>query len=259
MIDLTRIEQSALSTRPYEWAFVGDLFAPAAAAELVASYPRDHFKTVKGYDGEKGYEYEARSLIAMGGAAASYAGGLGGAWRRLAADLSSPAYRAAMTRLTARDLDSLPMEVNVFHYGPGAWLGPHIDLKEKVVTHVFYFNERWDEADGGCLQILRSADMSDRAASVAPVVGNSAVLVRSEKSWHAVSPVAGGCRQSRLSMTVTFYSPGSISTMWPPGDTTPLHEYGATPDASAPNVAPTLWKKLYARVASRLKGRGGAR
>lgn len=254
MIDLTRIEQSALSTEPYEWAFVDRLFAPRDAAELLATYPRDHFKTVKGYDGEKGYEYEARSLISMGGTAASHALRLSPAWRQLATDLSSPAYRAAMTRLTARDLSALPIEVNVFHYGPGAWLGPHVDLKEKIVTHVFYFNGRWDESDGGCLTILRSADMADAAAVVAPAAGNSVVLVRSEKSWHAVSPVAAGCGQSRLSMTVTFYSPGSISTMWPPGDQTPLHDYdGTTRAEAAANDAPALWKKLYAKVVSRLR------
>ena len=49
------------------------------------------------------------------------------------------------------------------------------------------------------------------------IVGNSSVLVRSEKSWHAVSRVAESSRCSRRSVTVTFYRPGSVSTMWPPG------------------------------------------
>ena len=29
-------------------------------------YPHDHFKSVDGYDGEKSYVYECRSLIHMG-------------------------------------------------------------------------------------------------------------------------------------------------------------------------------------------------
>ena len=61
-----------------------------------------------------------------------------------------------MTRLTGCDLATVPMEVNVFHYGPGAWLGPHVDLEDKIVTHVLYFNTEWNAADGGCLSILRS-------------------------------------------------------------------------------------------------------
>ena len=131
MIDLTRIERSTLSTEPYEWAFIGDLFAPQNAAALVESYPRACFKTVKGYDQEKGYEYEARALVPMGGEAASHADGLSPAWRRLADDLLSHDYRAALTRLTGRDLTPLQMEANIFHYGAGAWLGPHVDLKER--------------------------------------------------------------------------------------------------------------------------------
>jgi hypothetical protein len=255
MIDLTRIEGSALSTEPYKWAFVGGVFAPEDALALVESYPRDHFKTVKGYDTEKGYEYEARALVSMGSNTASHVESLSPAWQGLAEDLVSPGYRAAMSRLTALDLDTLPLEVNVFHYGPGAWLGPHVDLRDKIVTHVFYFNERWDEKDGGCLSILRSPVMSDAAATIAPVVGNSAVLVRSENSWHAVSAVARGCSQSRLSMTATFYSPGSVSTLWPPGDKTPLHYYDGTNKSETTPVAAPLWAKLYAKAASLVRGR----
>ena len=225
MVDLTRIAQQTLATDPYEWGFVDGLFGPDEAEALAAAYPRDHFKTVQGFDGEKGYVYEARSLISMGASDPSYAEELSPAWQQLARELISRTYRAAMTKLTGRDLIGVPIEVNVFHYTPGSWLGPHLDLKDKLVTHVFYFNQTWNEADGGCLTILRSSDMSDVVADVAPIIGNSSVLVRSEKSWHAVSRVADGCRLSRRSVTVTFYRPGSLSTMWPAGDTTPLHQY----------------------------------
>ena len=177
-----------------------------------------------GYDGEKHYEYEARALIHLGEAATLF-DGLSPAWQRLASDLLSPAYRQAMSRLTGQNLMTAPIEAYVCHYGPGAWLGPHLDLKDKIVTHVFYFNESWDVANGGCLRILRSSDIADVVAQISPVVGNSSVLVRSDKSWHAVSPVARGCRDSRRSMNVIFYHPGAISTMWPPGDDTPLHRY----------------------------------
>lgn len=250
MIDLIRMERSTLSTEPYEWAYVGELFAPHEAAMLATSFPRDHFKTVVGYDGEKGYEYEARALIAMGANAPSHAEDLSPAWRRLAECLLLPDYRGAVSRLSGRDLSSLTMEVNVFHYGPGAWLGPHLDLREKIVTHVFYFNEGWNKEDGGCLNILRSPDLSDVAACVEPVVGNSALLVRSEKSWHAVSPVVRGCHVSRRSMVITFYSPGSISTMWPPGDAARLHTYdGKGGDHVARDVR-GAWTMLRGKVSS---------
>ena len=134
-------------------------------------------------------------------------------------------YRSAVSQLVGLDLTSASMEANIFHYGPGAWLGPHLDLRDKIVTHVFYFNDKWQSADGGCLRILRSKNELDVMAEIPPIVGNSSMLVRSEKSWHAVARVARGCDTSRRSVTVTFYHPKSISTMWPPGDATPLHDY----------------------------------
>ncbi len=225
MINFSRIEQRKLETAPYEWAFVSGLFAEADATALMAAFPRDHFKTIKGDDGEKGYEYEARSLVSMSAETPTHVDGLSPAWRRLADDLLSASYRIAVTKLVKQDLSSMPMEVNVFHYGPGAWLGPHVDLKDKLFSHIFYFNEAWQANEGGSLTILRSKNMSDPVASVLPVIGNSVVLVRSNQSWHAVPPVARHCKQSRRSLAVTFYRPGSISTMWPPGDTTPLHSY----------------------------------
>jgi hypothetical protein len=225
MIDLTKLTPEALAREPYRWAFVNGLFSPADAAALARTFPRDHFKTIGGYDGEKGFQYEARSLVGMGAAGATHAARLSEPWRRFAAELLSAEYRAALSRMTGLDLSALPMEANVSHYGARAWLGPHVDLEDKVVTHVFYFNEEWDEGDGGCLTVLRSGVMSDVVKIVPPVVGNSAVLVRSQNSWHAVSRVRDGCRISRRSLTVTFYRPGSLSTMWPEGDETPLHEY----------------------------------
>jgi SM-20-related protein len=225
MIDLERITSQRLSSEPYQWAFVDQVFSPVDATALVNTFPRDHFKTVKGYDGEKGYEYEARSLVGMGAQVATYAESLSPAWRDLAGALLSTAYREVMSRFTGVDVAALPMEVNVFHYGRSAWLGPHVDLEDKLVTHVFYFNEIWNENDGGCLAILSGADMAQAVKIIPPVVGNSAVLVRSTKSWHAVTRVQEKCRISRRSMAVTFYRPGSPSTMWPSGDDAPLHNY----------------------------------
>lgn len=226
MIDLSQILRQSLQKEPYSWGAIGNIFSPKDAAALAATFPRDHFKTVL-YYGERDYEYDARSLIGMGADTISFPQELSEAWLELGRDLLSPSYRVAMSLLTGRDLTTAPVEVNVFHYGAGANLGPHPDLDDKIVTHILYFNSDWNRQNGGCLTILRSADPGDVAAEVEPVVGNSAVVVRSEKSWHAVSRVVKGCTVSRRSLTATFYREGSVSTMWPPGDTTQLHRYEA--------------------------------
>jgi SM-20-related protein len=146
----------------------------------------------------------------------------------MAADLLSPAYRVAMTRLTRQDLTRAPMEVNVIRYGPGAFLGPHVDLEEKIVTQVLYFNEAWNKEDGECLRILGSSNPRDAVVDVLPVVGNSVVVVRSKKSRHTVSPVADSCSRSRRSVNVIFHRAGSISSMWPPRESPKLRDYDAS-------------------------------
>ena len=159
MLDLTRFTSQTLATDPYRWALVDQLFSAADAKVLVETFPRDHFKTVRGYDGEKGYEYEARSLVYLGATNLTLPQSLSLAWRSLTEDLLSSAYRDAMSQLTGVDVSTLPMEANAFHYGRSAWLGPHVDLEDKLVTHVLYFNESWSENDGGCLTILSAGDM----------------------------------------------------------------------------------------------------
>src|SRR2546425_12717963 len=133
MIDLAQISRHTLQTQPYAWAAIDNLFSGEDAAALTASFPRDHFRTVL-YYGERDYEYDARALIAMGADTVSHPDELSAAWLGLACDLLSPAYRNSMSLLTGRDLTNAPMEVNVFHYGAGANLGPHPDLEDKIAT-----------------------------------------------------------------------------------------------------------------------------
>ena len=88
-----------------------------------------------------------------------------------------------------------------------------------------YFNETSDAQQGGCLHILWSSDSADVVAKILPVVGNSVLLVRSDQAWHAVSRGVQGCQASRRSVNVIFHRPGSVSTMWPPGEDSILQDY----------------------------------
>ena len=228
VLNIARIAAHEMETEPYQWAFIDELFCREAAVALASSFPTDKFKRVKGYDGEKGYEYISRSLVHMGASVPSHVEGLSPVWKALASDLLSPEYRSALAQISGRDLTAALMEVNVVQYGPGAFMGPHLDLKEKMVTHVLYFNEVWDPQQGGCINILKSSNPDDVLAEIPPVVGNSVLLVRSNQSWHSVSRVSRDCRRSRRSVNVIFHLPGSISTMWPPGEKPDLRPYAPT-------------------------------
>jgi SM-20-related protein len=242
MIDLNRISGTHLESEPYQWAGINGLFSPEDAAALAATFPRDHFKRVADHVGQKKHDYQIRALIRMGDRSISRAARLSGAWQALGDDCLSPAYRAAMSSLIGVDLRTAELEVNVYHYPPGGSHGAHTDHRDKIVTHVLYFNQSWNDDDGGCLMVLRSADVRDIATTVSPIVGNSVVLVRSDNSWHAVSRVVNSCRLSRRSMTITFYRPGCVSTVWPRWDRALLHDY------------PSRWQRLQDRLKGTVVG-----
>ncbi|MHC5931657.1 hypothetical protein [Nostoc sp.] len=52
---------------------------------------------------------------------------------------------------------------------------------------------------GGCLQILLNEQLESLFQEIPPRNGNSVVLVRSENSWHNVSPVLPQASQDSLS------------------------------------------------------------
>lgn len=228
MINLDLLGASELQVKPYPWASVAPLFSPVDGAALATTYPTDHCKTVIGNDGEKTYYYDARCLIPMAEQRLAFPEQLSAAWHKLGQTLLSPAYRQAMSMLTGYDLEKIPMEANLYHYPEGAHQGPHCDLPAKLAVHVLYFNQAWNPVDGGCLAILNSRNINDVASEVLPVVGNSAVFVRSPHSWHAVQTIKSSAPISRRSLVVTFYKPGSVSTLWPPHEEPALHTYTDT-------------------------------
>jgi len=244
MLDLTQIARCTLNSEPYSWAAIRGLFASKAAAALTATYPLDHFKTVSERDANKESRCETRALLRLGEDTVAHAQELTDVWRELAHDLLSPEYRTAMSLLTGYDLTAVPIEVNLHHYGPGASLGPHVDLPCKLVTHILYVNHTWSPKDGGCLRILRSGNLDDFVREIVPLIWESTVLVRSDHSWHAIQRVTEGCRKSRRTVEVTFYRPRSVSPIWSLVDVTPLHRCEGT-DAEDP--------RLEARWAERLR------
>ncbi|MDQ6795909.1 MAG: 2OG-Fe(II) oxygenase [Chloroflexota bacterium] len=231
VLQLDAVSRSRLEQVPFSHAVVDGLFRPNDAAALAANFPTDHYRVVNGRD-EKVYRYDARPFIRFGTSEVRFPERLSPEWRALGADLGSAAYRRALGTLVGLDLQDLPVEVNLFHYGPRSLLDPHPDLPDKVVTHVLYFNDSWDREDGGCLRILRSSDDADFAKEILPLVGSSAVLVRSDNSWHSVPAVRPDVDRSRRSMTVTFYRPGSSSIIFPADRD--YHLVDVTPKGSRP-------------------------
>jgi hypothetical protein len=214
VIDFDAIASARLSRDPYEWALVDPALASDDAKTLLEHFPDSGYWQITGDDGEKRYTYAARPLVTLGAAHAAPVGPLHPAWQQVANDLVSPEYRQALGELVGRSLDDCLMEASVWRWDADAHLGSHKDMGTKVVTHVFYFSHHWEAAWGGCLRILDSHDTDDVVAEIPPRLGTASVLVRSERSWHAVSPVDTTAAEPRRSLIVTWFEPGSVSPVW---------------------------------------------
>jgi hypothetical protein len=255
VLHLDSFSRSSLHSEPFAYAVINGLFEPADGAKLAATYPTDHYRIVSGGE-EKAYRYDARPLVPFGGTDVCFPDQLSAEWRALATDLANPAYRNAIGAFTHLDLSDAPLEVNIFHYGPRCLLEPHRDLDDKIVTHVLYFNDAWDPADGGCLRILRSSDVNDCVCEVPPIVGSSAIIVQSDRSWHAVPEVKPGVHRSRRSMTVTFYRPGSTSTLFPQNGDYRLQQVGDSGSGRVQRFR-ALVDRLTSRAGRMVRGRSG--
>ena len=58
------------------------------------------------------------------------------------------------------------------------------------MVQMFYFNQEWDSNWGGCLRILKDDNADSVFQEIPPLLNTSVILVRSDNSWHTVTPVS---------------------------------------------------------------------
>lgn len=197
--------------QPYRWIELTNTLSEPHKSVLVKNYPDDSYTSIMESGSARNYNYDARAFVSMEGKIPNW-GHLHLTWYKLAEYLLSPRYREFIRQITGISLDNLVMEANLYKYGWGHHMDAHTDMDTKVLTHVIYFNEDWNENDGGNLRILYSNNVYDVSRIVTPNIGNSVILIRSDNSWHCVENT--NVEKTRRCMTVTFYKPGSKSPMW---------------------------------------------
>ncbi|MGJ5892168.1 prolyl hydroxylase family protein [Streptomyces niveiscabiei] len=211
LVDIDTISRAELEQDPFGHAVIPRSFVTDAVAErLRGEFSDAGFEESQRTDvnrSDKQYRMFNRSLVTAGAVDRDQVGALPASWQQLVEDVVSRPYRAALSALTGVDLDACLVEARMTRYARGCWIEPHTDRPDKAVTHLFYFNDGWDARWSGDLRLLRSADMADCAKRVAPTTGTSVVLVRSDRSWHGVPPVADSCPVDRRALLVHFVRP----------------------------------------------------
>lgn len=179
------LRRAKWKTEPFVWAVVDSFAPPAVATRLAQTFPTDGFASSERSNGapghSKSYRLESRILDVNDDV------NHGPDWHGFLAALRSGDYREAMSDAVGMNLRGLKLELSLWRYPPGGWLGPHTDKPDKVVTQVFNLNPGWRREWGGCLCILASDQEEDIIAELPPVLNSSVVLRRSQNSWHMVT------------------------------------------------------------------------
>lgn len=193
---------------PFRWHHTPGVFPAGTLAELQRSFPEDGFADTSSTRRDKSYTMRVRRLHP---AVAGERDRTPPPWQRFTEYVTGAAYRRDLAALTGVPLERARVEVNLWRYGRGCWLDPHVDKPEKLVTHVLYLTPHWPAGQGGDLLLLGSPSEDDVVHRVPPLGGSGVVLVRSERSWHAVARVRGDAgpgdgHGDRLSAQVVFHT-----------------------------------------------------
>lgn len=199
---LGAVAAARLTGSPWPHVYLERTLPPAFAAALTDTFDRFDLERCVETEREKSYRFGTGRLDALAPADLP-----GAQWAQLVAVLGGQEYRNALSRLCDVPLDDAEFTLSVWEYRGGDWLAPHVDKADKLVTQIFYLTRDWRPGDGGRLLILDEQHGPELHA-YPPRAGSSAVLVRSERSWHAVERPAPASR-ARLSVTATYWRPGT--------------------------------------------------
>ncbi len=221
MLNFDVIRTSIMQSFPYRYALIENLLPIQVSKELAASYPQQQFQESKGE--EYGYLWaqmiaDSRDIHKMwqldtrwqqriqAGIVTANLQNFSSIWQQFIQELWQPAYREALENLSGLQLKNCPMVISFRKYDPGHRHHPHTDEPSKVLTHLFYFNQQWSADWGGCLRILNSQQPESVFQDILPLSHSSVVIVRSDNSWHTVTPVSAEASECRLVLRVAFFN-----------------------------------------------------
>jgi len=168
MLNLDALARAPLHTEPFEYFLVNDVVHPEGKAAIVADFPAI----------DRHGSFPLSTLR------------YGPAFAQLASELFSNEFAAAVGQKFSMDLTPYPTMLTVRGWCDSSDGQIHTDSTNKVITVLLYLNPEWSD-EGGRLRLLRSKQLDDYVAEVAPTMGSLIVFKRSGRSWHGHRPFEG--------------------------------------------------------------------
>ena len=208
MLNMESIANANMFTEPYQWGLVTPTFDTQSDQNaLTQGFPEEGFNYRRFLNGS----YMRRPFIPFGEKQCFLESGcpLPAGYQTLAREILSDEYRKAVSSGTGIDLTGAVIEASLWRYDQGTRFGAHPDASVKLLTHVIYLNAQWAHHWGGNLTINASENPDDIAFQVTPRLGLSLFIIRSDNSWHRVTPVSAMAPDSRNTLSVVFHKPGA--------------------------------------------------
>ncbi|WP_214435377.1 2OG-Fe(II) oxygenase [Dendronalium phyllosphericum] len=210
MLNLDAISNGIIQKYPYQWIFFDNLIPKTQLIELRNTFPPievfpireqpHHRPAILVYDEFQEFVGDRRTKNFYPNT------GLSSVWQVLVEELHSNVYRESIAKLTGLNLEEQFISIFLSRLDPIV-NGSHSDSEGIILSHLLYFGrEDWKTEWGGCLQILLNEKLESIFQEILPRNGTSVIIVRSENSWHNVSPVSSQeASQDRLNVLVRFY------------------------------------------------------
>ncbi|WP_138497191.1 2OG-Fe(II) oxygenase [Nostoc sp. PA-18-2419] len=221
ILNWNALQNGVVHKSPYYWMHFENIIDEDASKELIQSFPsvelfleRDdgwfcNPDFVKGEIIEENSGWYSNPDKGMVSFPIQY---LSEIWQKLIVEeLWSPAYRKIMEELSGLSLEnhSLIASFQRRHSRPVQSFLPHTDAEHKTLTHLLYLHEQWPVEWGGGFCVLSSNQPESVVYENPPVINSSVAIVRSDNSWHRITPISPMAAYHRLSLQIIFAAPKS--------------------------------------------------
>ncbi|GAA6619167.1 2OG-Fe(II) oxygenase [Scytonema sp. NUACC26] len=220
MLNLDAIEEAVVQEVPFQWILFENLIPEAQRWNLANNYPQDSFYQVDHSEAslylrpnivrqEEIAKLNNRSdywrKLIKDGHLTHEIEKLDQVWQRLIEEIWNPAYRIAMEKQTGLNLKNHTLTISFRRYNSGNTFAPHTDHPSKSLTHLLFFNSQWSMNWGGYFRILKGNQPDFVFQEIPPLINYSVAIIRSDNSWHMVTPVSADATQPRLTLQIAFW------------------------------------------------------